>query len=338
MRLKLNVLTGLSLLLIVLVLSSCTATRRMLDNWEDRRETLSRGLADFVDATDRAFGESRVRDAEEIVQVRVDLNPIYYNESEFDISVPVRVRIPLPALERRALFFFQIDSSADPRSSLPEAREQLEENRTVTSGFLFAPGERFRTGAKVDLYWRDDSPQLGLRPFLRWELRRDPLRYYFQKQLFFRTDDKLGAKISFQTDRLFCEQSYLRFGHSTEYQEVKFGLDFWTALIYRRTINQTMAISAELGTSFNPHRGPTRRDDVIGDHYIGDLDDDKFYARFQFVTKSRSRTWLEYAFEPGIDYYFHHQKRWGYGVLLSVRIILFEAFLRDDQSLISDKH
>ncbi len=320
-------------MLIILVLSGCTATRRMLDDWEDRRETLSRGLADFVDATDRAFGEPRVRDAEEIVQVRVDLNPLYYSQSEFDISVPVRVRIPLPALERRARFFFQIDSAADPRSSLPEAREQLEESRTVTSGFLFAPGERFRTGSKVDLYWRDDSPQLGLRPFVRWELRRDPLRYYVQQQFFWRTDDQLGAKVSFQTDRLFCKESYLRFGSSIEYQEVKFGLDFWTALIYRRPINQTMAISAELGTSFNPHRGPTRRDDVVGDHYIGDLDDDRIYARFQFVTKSRIRPWLEYAIEPGVDYYFHHREPWDYGIMFSTRIILFEAFLRESDSL-----
>jgi hypothetical protein len=309
--------------------AGCTATRSMLDTWEDRRETLSRGLADLVDATDRAFGESRVSDAEEIVQVRVDVKPVYYHKDGFDLKAPVKVRVPLPAIERKAKFFFEFDSSADPRSSLSEAREEFVENRSITSGFLYTLDQKIKTGTKVDVYWRDDSPQVQVRPFARFEIRKDPVRFFLEEQVFWRSDEKFGSKTSFQIDRLICDRSYFRFAASAEYREIRRGADLWCALIHRRPIGDELAFSSELGASFNLHHGPPDKNYKIGDVSPGELDDDKLFSRVQVIGKF-PRKWMEYTIEPGLDYYFHHEKPWDYGIVFSLRIIVFEAFLRAD--------
>ncbi|MGB3975490.1 MAG: hypothetical protein WBM27_03640 [bacterium] len=312
------------------VLNGCTATRTMLDTWEDRRQTLSRGLADLVDATDRAFGESRVRDEEEIVQVRIDINPVYYHKEGFDIKIPVKARIPLPAIERKAKFFFQIGSSTDPRKSFLEAGDDLVDNRALTSGFLYDFSKNSKTGVKIDTYWRDDRPQLRIRPFVRLEINKDPLRFFFEEQVLWRSDEKFGTRTSFHISHLISDNSFLRFAMSGEYGEMQHGIEFWCAIQYRHAISEELVMSTELGSSFNPHYGAVDKKYVYEDISPGELDRDKLFSRLLVIGKF-PRKWMEYAIEPGLDYYFHHEKPWDYGVLLSIRIIVFEAFLRESK-------
>ncbi|MBN1878481.1 hypothetical protein JW823_00040 [bacterium] len=311
----------------VCFISGCTVTRHALTRWEDRRATLSRGLADIVDATDRAFGEPRVGDEEEIVQVKVDLVPSYYSESEFSMNMPVRVRIPLPCIQRRAKFFFQIDSSADPRDPIADTVSTLEDNKTITSGFLFFPNEKIRTGSKLDVYWKGSSPQAGLRPFFRYEVKKDPVRYYAEQQVYWRTDDRFGAKTTLQFDRIISDLSFLRFACSGEYQEVTYAAQVWNGIAYRSEIGENSAMSLELGSAFNPHHGATTRDTVEELEERDENDNDRVYFRTQFVGKLPIE-WLEYGIEPGVDYYWHHERPWDYGVAFTLRIIVFEAFLR----------
>ena len=322
----------ISLLAVILIvfLNGCAATRSMLDTWEDRSQTLSRGLADIIDATDRAFGESRISDEEEIVQVRVDINPIYYYKDGFDIKSPVKIRVPLPAIERKAKFFFQIGSSTDPRKSLWGAGEELVDNRTLTSGFLFELSKNTKTGVKVDSYWRDNGPQIRVRPFIRLEIKKDPLRFFFEEQLLWRSDEKFGSRTSIQISHLISDNSFLRYAISGEYGELRHGADFRCALLYRRAISEKLALSTELGSDFNPHYGPVDKNTIFENVSPGELDNDRLFSRFQIIGKF-PRKWMEYVVEPGLDYYFHHQKPWDYGILFSLRIIVFEAFLREPQ-------
>lgn len=311
------------------MLAGCTSTRTMLVKWEDRRASLSRGLADIVDATDRVFGEPRIGDEEEIVQVRVDLVPSYYSEREFKMNMPVRVRVPLPGLQRKAKFFFQIDSNTDPSDNLSDAASELEDNKTITSGFLFSPSEKVRTGTKLDVYWKENQPQLGVRPFIRYEVKPDPLRYYIEQQAYWRTDDGWGSKTTLQIDRILCCRSFLRLACSCEFQEVTHAAQLSNGFSYRSEIGANSAMSLELGSSFNPHHGTTDRDSLEEPAEQDEHDNDKCYFRGRFAGKLPI-DWLEYGIEPGVDYYWHHEKPWDYGVAFVLRIILFEAFLREN--------
>ena len=184
------------------------------------------------------------RRREEIVQVKVDMVPSYYSESEFKMNMPVRVRVPLPGIQRKAKFFFQIDSNTDPSERLSEAASALEDNKTITSGFLFSPSEKVRTGTKLDVYWKESQPQLGLRPFVRYEVKPDPLRYYAEQQVYWRTDDGWIKNIP-PDRRILCCRSFLRLAAPANSGSSRMPPSSGNGFSYRREIGVS-AMSVEI--------------------------------------------------------------------------------------------
>jgi hypothetical protein len=72
-----------------------------------------RGLADVVDGMDRAFGEPRVEDRERIARLKLGARATVRENQKPGYAVPLQLRVPLPALERRANIFLQFDSVAN---------------------------------------------------------------------------------------------------------------------------------------------------------------------------------------------------------------------------------
>ena len=257
----------------------CARFNSMVRKVDEERLWISRGIADVVDATDRAFGEPRVEDREEIVQVKVDLKPSYWKEDEFGFNVPVRARIPLPILQRRANVFIEFGSVTDATERLSDAYNTLDENKSFAAGILSSLNEKIDAGTKLDLYWKNGA-QTGIRPFVRFEVKPDPWRYYAEQEVYYRTDDRFGGKTAFQVDRLLSRSSFVRFATSAEYHETMDGMNYGDAFIYRQPICWNAVLSAELGTTFNPHRG-----DPNGSSSLDEDDGDKLYSRVRVVGK-----------------------------------------------------
>ena len=292
----------------------------VLQKADIERQRISRGIADIVDATDRAFGDPRVEDLEEIVQVKVDLKPSYWKEDEFGFNVPVRARIPLPVLKRRANIFLQFDSLADANDRLSDAVDTLDENKSFAAGIISKLSDQVDAGTKLDLYWRS-GVQTGIRPFIRYQIAPDPWRYYVEQQVYYHTDDHLGGRTSFQVDRLLTRSSFIRFAASADYKETMDGVNYHDAFIYRMPGPWATLFSAEIGAGFNPYSG-----DPNGSSRSREDDGDKLYSRLRLIGKP-NLDWIELEVEPGVDYCWHHDQPWDYGITFTVRII-FESYLK----------
>lgn len=311
------------------LLSGCAAPDKMLRTWDARQQRISRGLADIVDAADRAFGEARVEDRERIVQAKIGPQVVVRTNEGTELAFPISTRIPLPALERKTNIFLQFDSSANKTDSFDRIISAIGDNKAFSAALVTKVLDVADTGIRLDLYW-NDGPQTGLRPFLRWESRPDPLRLYFEQQAYYKTDSGWGGKTIVQINRILTKESFLRFGTTSEYNEELKGVDQEHRLVFRRPFFWNSYLSAELGADYNTHLGPPRRDDTINPSLsLEEQDGDAYYARLR-TTGKLWFSWIEWEVLPGVYYVWHHEKPWEYGVTFTLRFI-YEAYLSGGQ-------
>ena len=304
----------------VVLTSACVAPRELIRKADEQRKSISRGLADVVDSVDQALGEPRIEDQERIVQLKVGIQPEYWKESEFGLNLPVRFRIPIPAIERRANIYLQVDTTAEASDGLTDVSGEFEDNKSFAAGIISRLSEKVDSGMKLKLFW-DGGPQTSFQPFLRYNEKADPWRYYTEQQVEYETTDIWGGRTGFQIDRIIDKTSFIRMANWIEYREMLNGIDCRTSLIYRRSAWWNAVLSIEIGQSFNPHQGAAE-----GGGTDPEKDGDKSSFRVRFAGKT-GIYWIEYEIEPGVDYYWHHDDPMDYGIAALVRII-FEDFLR----------
>lgn len=311
-----------SLLLIVLLvlLTSCVAPDTMLRTADQQQKTISRGLADAIDAADRAFGEPRVEDRERIVQVKVGLQPSYWKEDEFTFKLPIRTRLPIPAIERRFNLFFEFGSESDENDTLDETLSNLDRNKNVAATLLTQISKQIDAGIKLDVFW-SDGPQTGIRPFARWDRRTGGLRYFIEQQVYYNTDDHFGGSTVTNIDQILDDRAVLRYQLTASYSEIQNGVILGPSVIYRRPVFKNAMISGEIGSKYNPHQGASE-----GNSIADEDDSDHGLGRIR-LTGITNIAWLEYDIETGVDYFWLHRDEWDYGVSFTMRIV-FESYLR----------
>jgi hypothetical protein len=91
----------------------CATGQAVIAATEEHHAGISRKVADLADATDRAFGETRLEDRQEIVRATVGVEASWCREGGTDRSVPSSFRRPMPALERKANLFLALTSRTD---------------------------------------------------------------------------------------------------------------------------------------------------------------------------------------------------------------------------------
>jgi hypothetical protein len=299
--------------------AGCAAPEELKRNLDVGQATVSRGLADVVDGMDRAFGEPRVEDRERIARLKLGVQTALRENQSPAYSVPVSLRVPLPALERRANIYLQLDSVADTSSGINEAASSLDRNKTLSATLLTRVRERVENGVRLDLTWHD-GPQTGFRPFLRWEWRPGRLRLAVEQQVYYLTDKGFGAKTQLELDRLLGTASFVRWRSIVEGNEETPGTDFQHVLIFRRPyLPWDVALSAEVGVSSNSFNGDPQTRAPGAEN-----DPDQGFAQLR-VIGTVFRPWIEYEITPALFRPWRHRDDFEYGVTFTLRIVAEHA-------------
>lgn len=307
----------------------CAAPKMLMRGLDQQQETISRGLADSVDAIDKVFGEHRVEDALRMVQAKISIRDEWRENHGNSIDFPVRLRVPLPALERWANVFIQFDTTTENSGRSAEILDRLDANKAFTLGWLSRIMDAIDTGIRVNLYWSESSPQTSIVPFARWKYLNDPYRAVLEQTIYYKTDNEFGGRSTLSADYLLGEWSYLRLACSSEYYQRMHGSNTGLALIYRSPLMRDIYLSAEAGVSYNPHMGPTDKEATPDPLLtLEEQDGDEGYVTLRAIGPM-GRPWIEWEVRPSVYFPWNHEDTFEWGVmgLVSFR---YEAFLSED--------
>lgn len=303
-----------------LAVGGCTAPTYMSRQIDKGQAAITRGINDVVDAADRAFGDPRISDREQLVQAKIGGAVRTRQNSGTTLALPVSARLPLPAAERRANIFLSVDSMGDPLSKTRDAASSLDANRAVSAGLITRVTQDIHTGVRFDLFW-DQGAQTGAHPFLRWEWQRDPFRVYVEQQVYERTEKGLGEQTTVELTLVFEQTGFLRFLTSMDANRHDPGITYENSLLYRRLVpSRELALSAELGVVNNPYSG---NPGTATPGAANDPDEVYFQVR---ATGKVYRPWLEYEVTPSVHVPWEHRDALELGITVELRCV-YESFL-----------
>jgi hypothetical protein len=271
----------------LLLFSGCASVERMSGFLDDHYKALSRNIADVVDATDKAFGEPRIEDREQIVRVKVGLESKLREGGTRELKPKLNARIPLPATARRFNIFIEFTGDTETSGEYGDlGTGRYEDSYSATATMLKQLKDRdIEFGTKFGAHWKD-SPGFFIKPFLRWDKRKDPWGFFIDQSVYYDTNDGFGTRTAGHIDYILTKVSYLRFFSAAEtYQEIDGGWDLEHALIYRRPFFLGSILSTEGWVLYNP----------------GYIKDDKAYVRMRWIGRIW-RPWLEYEVQPRIEW------------------------------------
>lgn len=301
---------------LALALGGCAAPEELVARFDNSRTQISRGLVDVVDGVDRAFGEPRVEDREKNVQLKLGLKGGWISHQSPSVSVPLSLRVPLPALERYANISLRLSSVAEASEGTGEAAASLDRNTSLSATVLSHVVDRVDTGVHATAYWRDGGLQTGLQPFLRWDWRPASVRFSLEQQVFLQTDTLFGAKSIIEIDRVFGQVALVRLRNIVEDSQQVAGESVEHDLIYRRPLPSLgAALSVEFGAVYNAFDGDPETG-LRG----GVNDPDKGFGRVR-LTGTVLRPWLEYEITPTLYYYWRHKDEMEYGISVMLRAV-----------------
>ncbi len=298
-------------LLLPLAAGGCVAFQsRLAQDLEREHSIITRRIADMVDRTDRFLGEPRVEDRERKVELALGTGLTLHEEGGEDLHLNTSARIPLPALERKANVFLELGGKT---KSLDDERggefSDTERSYEASASILARYLQPFSFGVGAGVLW-DNGPEGFIRPFLRYESRRDPWRSFVEQQVYFKTNDLFGEKTSGHVDYILTSSSFLRFSSSAEvYQELT-GVDLGHTAMHRRLFTTNSALSLELQARYN----------------TADLD----AGETHFVIRWQGRVWrdwLEYEIRPRATFPWEDLGDVKYSLLFRLTV-LFEDYLR----------
>lgn len=304
----------------MLGVNGCATRDKLVRRLDESHAQFCQNFGEAVDRVDRVFGEPRVEDRERIARLKVGAQVERRENHDDSYTVPLSLRLPLPALERRANIFLRLDSIADASGDFHQAGRSLDDNKSLTATILARYGGRIDTGARLELYW-NEGLQTGVRPFVRWEAAEEPRRLFLEQQLFYLTDEHFGLRSIVQFDRVLDARSFARFFTTLEVSQETPGVDVEHAVIYRRSVFSDAAVfSAELGAAYNLYSGdPETRERGAA------ADPDEAYGRLRVIGRV-FRPWIEYEFSPATHFPWRHRDKTEYGVTFALRLI-FESGL-----------
>lgn len=273
----------------------------------------SRQIADLVDRVDQRFGEPRIEDRERKVKLAVGPRAVITEGGGQDLNLRAGARFPLPALERRANIFLDIGGDLESMGDFGTVDfSGAETNYSAAASIIARRLRPFSFGTVASAFW-GDGVQWFIRPFMRFERRRDPWRCFFEQRVFYHTEKRVGERSGGYVDRILTTSSYLRFAASAEAHQELQGFDLAEALMYRRSFIHDSGLSFEAGSEF-----PTA-DTAAGESYL------------QVRWRGRVwRDWLEYEIRPRVGFPWDRGEK-VYSVLLELKII-FEDYLRPLQA------
>ena len=281
---------------------------------DKRHQWLGQKFASVIDAADKAFGEARVEDRQEIVRAKIGVKAEYIHGEGTDWNIPSNFRIPLPALERRANIFIDVTSSQDPNDV-----SSINTDSSASLAMLKKVTENIDVLFSFDVYGGWD---VGPKVKFRFEHNWNPWNLFAEQQVFWRTDDGWGGRTTANFDySLRNGAAFFRFTNKADYFEALHDVNYSSALMYRRKFFYDTALSVEFGAQYNPYNGDPEADNVTDPNEDGDNN----YVLLRVVGKVW-RPWLEYEIKPNYNYFWNHDDKWAWGIDFRISAI-YESYL-----------
>ncbi len=256
---------------------------------DEAHQEQERFIGTLFEKVDRVFGERYLEDRDRKIEVRAGLETTFNDDGDStDTRVRLGLRVPLPAMKRWFNGFVEIGGDVNELGAVsnPDFSES-EKIYSLAAGVIRRYGENLETGLKLRLF-RSSEAFFALYPFLRFEWQGDTMRYYFQQQVIWESDNSWSTLTDFDVDRKFRSRLFLRLRNRVEYSFEDPGAAIAHGLILRGTIFENSGLSFELWLEYNT----AKKDDpeTIADDTI-------VYGQLRFRGRIW-RDWLEYELRP----------------------------------------
>jgi len=280
----------------------------------------------FFENIDRAFGEQYVEDRERKVRVRAGLETTFNaHGTSVDTKVKIVLRVPLPAMKRRFNAFVDFGGDLDQLGDVSAPDLSASDKAfTIAAGLVRRFRDDLEAGLKLKLF-RKSGAFFSLHPFIRLEKKRDSMRYYFQQQVIWESDNSWSTLTDFDVDRRFDSGIFLRQRNRIEYSFEDPGASVAHGLMTRRSVFEDNGLSLELWLEYN-----TARDDpeIIEDDTI-------VYAQLRLRGRIW-RNWLEYELRPIYTFPINTDRKSFFGFFVSLAVV-WDSHLGGDVSVKPDR-
>ena len=245
-------------------------------------------FGELFEKIDRLFGETYVEDRDRKIQVRAGAQSTFNDDGEsIDTALTLALRVPLPAMERRLNLFLEVgedinELGAASKPNFDEARSKL----SIAAGLLARPLEEVETGLKLLVLW-DEGSFASIYPFLRFERKRPPQRYFFEQRMIWESEGFWRSRTDLDVDRTLGAGIFLRLRNRADHVFGETGLKVAHGLILRQKLFATGGLSSELWLEYNS----------AGDDPATMTDDTIAYAQLRWRARVW-RNWLEYELRP----------------------------------------
>jgi len=273
-------------------------------------------FGEFFEKVDRIFGEEYVQDRDRKIQVRAGAKTTFNADGDStDTALTFALRVPLPALQRRANLFFEIGediselgSASNP--SFDQARRRL----TVAASLLARRRAEWETGLKLNLFW-DAGSFASIYPFVRFERLRAPLRYFVEQRLIYESENLWSSRTDFEIDRTVGSGMFLRHRTRADHVFGEPGVHLAHGAILRQTVFSKSGLSYELWLEY----------DTATDDPATFSDDTIAYAQLRWRGRVW-RNWLEYEVNPAYTVVIDSERKPFYSVFVSLTV-LWDSYL-----------
>lgn len=282
---------------------------------EDQAEFI--GL--FFEKVDRVFGEQYVEDRDRKIQVRAGLETTFNNHgTSTDTKIKLVLRVPLPAMKRRFNVFLDLGDAVEQLGDVSSPNFSASENAfTIAAGLVRRIRDDLEAGLKLKLF-RSSGSLFSVYPFLRYEKQVDAMRYFFEQQVIWESDNTWRTLTDLDVDRRFGSLVFLRLRNRVQYTFEEPGASIAHALITRRSLFENNGLSFEVWLEYN-----TAKDDpaIIEDDTIA-------YAQLRLRGRIWRR-WLEYELRPIYTFPINTDRASFFGFFISLAVV-WDSYLGRD--------
>lgn len=271
----------------------------------------------LFEQVDRLFGEQYVEDRDRKIQVRAGGQTTFNAEGEgADTELRLSLRLPLPALERRRVnFFLEIgedirDLGEASNPSFADSTKQL----SIAAGLVARHREELETGFKLNVFWSEGS-FASVYPFVRFERKRPPMRYFFEQRLVYESEDFWRTRTDLDVDRTLGSRVFLRLRNRADHILGDPGFHVAHGLILRQLVFSSGGLSLETWLEYNS----------AGDDPETLADDTIAYVHLRWRARVWRR-WLEYELRPAYTIVLDSDREPFFSFLVSLTVI-WDSFL-----------
>jgi len=283
---------------------------------DNAHEDSARFIGLFFEKIDRVFGEQYVQDRDRKIQIRAGLETTFNDNGEStDTRLRIGLRVPLPALKRRFNVFVDIGGDVNELGGVSSPNfSESEKIVSIAAGFLRRFGDNLEAGLKLKLF-RQSGAFFSLYPFVRFEHQYDRMRYFFEQQIIWESDNSWSTLTDFDVDRRFRSGLLLRLRNRIDYSFEEPGAAIAHGLSVRRNVFENNGVSLELWLEYN-----TAKDDPVTI-----ADDTIVYAQLRLRGRIW-RNWLEYELRPIYTFPLGTDRGSFFGFFISLAV-LWDSYL-----------